>query len=193
VTLKDDEEETPDLVIWHWLDKRLQSMQQVQEQRDKNFSYTKETYKDYPDYYATDNSLQKGRRTTEANPQQKEFLWSSGSLLIDYTSIKGDKLQGALFLPANYEKGKSYPTIVYIYEKFSQWLNRYFTPEATGFGLNRSVYNSRGYAVLMPDIVYSVNDPGMSAVWCVLPALEAAITTGVVDKKKEGIPHLKMK
>lgn len=29
----------PGLVIWHWLDKRLQSMQQVQEKRDKEFSY----------------------------------------------------------------------------------------------------------------------------------------------------------
>jgi len=44
------------------------------------------------------------------------------------------------------------------------------------------VYTSRGYAVLMPDIVYKINDPGMSSVWCVLPALEAAIATGVVTK-----------
>ncbi len=35
----DDSEDKPDLVIWHWKDSRLQSMQQVQENRDKNFSY----------------------------------------------------------------------------------------------------------------------------------------------------------
>ena len=44
----------------------------------------------------------------------------------------------------------------------------------------------------MPDIVYKLNDPGMSAVACVLPALQAAIATGVVDAKKSpdctGIP-----
>jgi dipeptidyl aminopeptidase/acylaminoacyl peptidase len=39
----------------------------------------------------------------------------------------------------------------------------------------------------MPDIVYRVNDPGMSAVWCVLPALEAAIETGVVDPERVGM------
>ncbi len=149
------------------------------------YLYTKETYKDYPDYYATNNSLQKGQEISEANPQQKEFLWSDGSLLIDYTSTKGDKLQGALFLPANYEKGKSYPTIVYIYQKLSQGLNSYSTPSANGF--NKSVYASQGYAVLMPDIVYRINDPGMSSVWCVLPALEAAIATGVVDMNKVAI------
>ena len=39
----------------------------------------------------------------------------------------------------------------------------------------------------MPDISYRVNDPGMSAVWCVLPALKAAIATGVVDPKRVGL------
>ena len=34
----------------------------------------------------------------------------------------------------------------------------------------------------MPDITYKINDPGMSAVGCVLPALDAAIATGVVDR-----------
>ncbi|MBP1769984.1 MAG: peptidase prolyl oligopeptidase active site domain protein, partial [Candidatus Aminicenantes bacterium] len=129
--------------------------------------------------------LRNGKRLTEANPQQKDFLWSSGSVLLDYTSAKGDRLQGALFLPANYEKGKRYPTIVYYYEKMSQQLNRYAAPTANGF--NKSVYTSHGYAVLYPDITYKINDPGMSAVWCVLPALDAAVATGVVDRAKVGL------
>ena len=149
------------------------------------YLYTKQTYKDYPDYYVCGADLADGKKITEANPQQKDFLWSSGSMLLDYESAKGDKLQAALFLPANYEKGKKYPLIVYFYEKLSQNMNRYFIPSARGF--NKSVYNSRGYAVLMPDIVYTVNDPGMSAVWCVLPAVEAAISSGVVDKDNIGI------
>jgi len=149
------------------------------------FIYTRDTYKDYPDYYAADALLRNGKKLTEANPQQKDFLWSSGSVLLDYTSAKGDKLQAALYLPANYEKGKSYPTIVYYYEKMSQGLNRYTQPSANGF--NKSVYTSNGYAVLMPDITYKINDPGMSAVWCVLPALDAAVAAGVVDRSKVGL------
>ena len=35
-----------------------------------------------------------------------------------------------------------------------------------------------------PDIVYKVNDPGMSAVWCMVPAVKAAIATGIVDAKR---------
>lgn len=149
------------------------------------YLYTKATYKDYPDYYVTDANMKNGKKITDANPQQKDFLWSSGSRLIDFESAKGDRLQAALFLPANYEEGKSYPTIVYIYEKVSRGLNRYYAPTASGF--NKSVYTSRGYAVLMPDIVYKINDPGMSSVWCVVPAVEAAIATGVVDRENVGI------
>ncbi len=153
------------------------------------FVYTRDTYKDYPDYYATDATLKNGRRLTEANPQQKDFLWSSGSRLLEYKvdpkSGMDRTLQAALFLPANYEEGKRYPTIVYYYEKMSQQLNRYAQPSANGF--NKSVYTSNGYAVLMPDIVYKVNDPGMSAAWCVLPALEAAVAAGVVDRAKVGL------
>jgi dipeptidyl aminopeptidase/acylaminoacyl peptidase len=149
------------------------------------YVYTRETQQECPDYYAADESLHNAKRLTDANPQQGKYAWSKGSRLVDYTSAKGKKLQAALFLPANYEPHRRYPTIVYIYEKLSQGLNRYATPNAGGF--SPSVYTSNGYAVLMPDIVYQVNDPGMSAVWCVLPALEAAIATGVVDRDRVGL------
>jgi len=153
------------------------------------FIYTRDTYKDFPDFYAAGARLENGRRLTEANPQQKDFLWSDGSVLLDYKMAPAsgmDKpLQAALFLPANYEKGKRYPTIVYYYEKMSQQLNRYAQPSANGF--NKSVYTSNGYAVLMPDIAYKINDPGMSAAWCVLPAIDAAVAAGVVDRSRIGL------
>ncbi len=153
------------------------------------FVYARDTYKDYPDYYVTGPLLKDGKKLTEANPQQKDFLWTSGQMLLDYKmdpkSGMDKPLQAALFLPANYEKGKRYPTIVYYYEKMSQQLNRYAQPSANGF--NKSVYTSNGYAVLFPDITYKINDPGMSAVWCVLPAIDAAVAAGVVDRSKIGL------
>ena len=39
----------------------------------------------------------------------------------------------------------------------------------------------------MPDITYYVNDPGMSAVWALRPAVKAAIDTGVVDAERIGL------
>ena len=149
------------------------------------FVYTRADNDSYPDYYVTDLSFATSERLTDANPQQVELAWSAGTRLLDYESDNGDKLQAALFLPADYEPGRKYPTIVYIYERLSQGLNQYAQPSANGF--NKSVYTSNGYAVLMPDITYKVNDPGMSAVWSVLPALDAAIATGIVDEDAVGL------
>jgi len=148
------------------------------------FFYSRETFDDWG-FYVADSSLQNSQKILGQSPEQEDFLWSSGPMLLDYKSKKGDKLQAALFLPANYEKGKSYPTVVQIYEKRSHYLNRYYPPGFTV--INKSVYTSRGYAVLTPDIVFELNNPAMSAVWCVLPAIEAAVATGVVDKDRLGI------
>lgn len=149
------------------------------------YIYSRQTHKESNNYFVSGPDLKRGKKITVVNTQQKDFLWSSGVRLVNYTSKQGKKLQGALYLPANYQKGKRYPTIVYIYEKLSHRLNRYFTPSARGF--NKSVYNSNGYAVLMPDIINRVDAPGVSSVECVLPAVEAAIETGVVDRQKIGI------
>ena len=142
--------------------------------------FTRQTVKEFPDYWVTTAAFSAPRRLTNANPQQAEYAWSSGARLVDYVTDKGDSLQGALYLPANYEPGKKYPTVVYIYEKRSQFLHAYSVPNETQ-AFNPSVYTSRGYAVFQPDIVYKVNDPGMSAVWAVVPAVKAAIATGIVD------------
>jgi dipeptidyl aminopeptidase/acylaminoacyl peptidase len=89
-------------------------------------------------------------------------------------------------LPANYEPGKKYPLLVTIYEKRSQNKNNFVSPSETR-APDPTLYTNRGYAVLDPDIVYRVNDPGMSAVWAVIPAVKAAIATGVVDAERVGL------
>ncbi len=148
--------------------------------------YTRQTVVQYPDWYAADAGFSNERRLTDANPQQKDVAWSSGSRLVNYVCDHGDSLQGALFLPANYEAGKKYPTLTYIYEKLSQGLNAYPQPNATRYA-NPAVYTSRGYAFFQPDITYKIDDPGRSAVSCVVPAVKAAIATGIVDPAKVGL------
>lgn len=152
----------------------------------ETFVFTRETFRDFPDVWTAEGSFERPNRLTDLNPQQAEYAWSAGAQLVDYTSARGVPLQAAMFLPAGYQEGESYPTVVYIYEKLSQNLHRYSVPNETR-AFNPSVYTSRGYAVLMPDIVYEINDPGMSAVWSVLPAVDAAIETGVVDADNVGL------
>ena len=154
------------------------------------YVYQKMTYKNPADYYVTDATLKPGKKLTEADDQVKAFTWSSGQMLVNYevplhAGKPPVKLQGSLSLPANYEKGKTYPTVVYIYEKLTNGHNSFATPSANGF--NKSVYTSNGYAVLQPDITYRLNDPGVSAVMCITAAVKAAIATGVVDAKHVGL------
>lgn len=151
------------------------------------FVFSKETFTKPTDFYAANAMLENAKQVTENAPDRNKYTWSAGVQLVNYVSDKGDSLQGALFLPAGYEKGKKYPTVVYYYEKMSQSLNSYSNPDFPGGGWQPAMYTSNGYAVFMPDIVYKMDDPGMSAVWCVLPAVKAAIATGVIDENNIGI------
>ncbi|HEY2848872.1 MAG TPA: prolyl oligopeptidase family serine peptidase, partial [Gemmatimonadaceae bacterium] len=150
--------------------------------------YDRQTVVKYPDWYAADgDQLANERRLTDVDPQQKDVAWTPGARLIDYTCENGGgHHQAVLYLPAGYEQGKKYPMLTYIYEKLSQEFNTYTVPNATRYS-NPSVYTNRGYAFLKPDIVYHVNDPGRSAVWCVVPAVKAAIATGIVDASRVGL------
>lgn len=151
------------------------------------YFFMKETFTTPEQIYIADAKLTSPKQVTKNAPDASNYRWSTGTQLVDYVSDKGDSLQGALFLPANYVAGEKYPTVVYYYEKLSQTKNNWSNPSFSGTGWNPAVYTSNGYAVFIPDIVYTLDDPGMSAVWCVLPAVKAAIATGVIDEEKIGI------
>ena len=151
------------------------------------WTFARQTFTRPPDWYAADAGLTNERRLTDLTPQMKDVAWSPGGRLIEYTCENGGgKRQAALYLPAGYQQGKKYPMLTYIYEKLTQGFYAFNAPNATRYA-NPSVYTSRGYAFLMPDIVYHVNDPGRSAVWCVVPAVKAAIATGIVDPARVGL------
>jgi dipeptidyl aminopeptidase/acylaminoacyl peptidase len=152
--------------------------------------YRRETPTEATAVYVTNASLANGRKLFDTAKEAEAFNWSSGAQLITYTNNHPnpklrEQLQASLYLPANYEKGKQYPMVVYIYERLTQGHHQYGRPTANGF--SRQAYTSNGYAVLQPDIKYYVNDPGMSAVWALVPAVQAAIKTGVVDAKRVGL------
>ncbi|MBX2954999.1 MAG: S9 family peptidase [Cyclobacteriaceae bacterium] len=151
------------------------------------YVFSREKFNQPTEFFAADAQLKNENQVSKNAPDVAKYAWSPGVQLVDYVSDKGDTLQGALFLPAGYEKGKKYPTVVYYYEKLSQTLHSYSSPGFSGTGWNPSVYTSNGYAVFIPDIVYKMDDPGMSAVWCVIPGVKAALKTGVIDESKIGI------
>ena len=149
------------------------------------FSFSRSTHSDPTTFHMAGPDLKASKQLTDLSGQQKKFHWSDGVKLIDYKNSQGVKLQGALHLPANYIEGKKYPTIVYMYEKLSQRANRFDSPRTGGF--SAAIYTSNGYAVFNPDIVFEINDPGMSSKDCILAGLDAAIESGVVDPERVGL------
>lgn len=127
------------------------------------------------------------KQIAQANEQQKRFYWGK-SELIHYVGPNDEKLKGALFYPANFQKGKSYPMIVNIYERMSWTLHDYFPPSLENFmGVNRTNFTSDGYFVLLPDITYTLNNPGNSALECVLAAVDETIKKVAIDEDNIGL------
>ena len=171
--------------VLRWEDANIQGLSKAK--KAAVLTFTRENANQPTQVFLTDATLSISKQLTENTPDASKYAWSAGVKLVDYVTTKGDSLQAALFLPAGYVEGKQYPTVVYYYEKLSQTLHNWSNPAYSGTGWNPSVYTSNGYAVLIPDIVYKMDDPGMSAVWAVLPAVDAAIQTGVIDPNKMGL------
>jgi dipeptidyl aminopeptidase/acylaminoacyl peptidase len=147
--------------------------------------YTIETFEEFPDYYVSELNFKNPKKVTDANPQQKDFVWGH-RILVDYTNSKGQKLQATLSLPAGYEAGKKYPMLVYFYEKMSQRHHQYSMPTYDDRP-HMSAYASDGYLVLMPDIVFEIGKPGTSSLDCVASAVKKVIELGYADPEHIGL------
>jgi dipeptidyl aminopeptidase/acylaminoacyl peptidase len=139
----------------------------------------------YPDLYATDSSFSQLQKVTDGGQQMQPFLWGRAEP-IEFKNVDGIQLKATLYKPDNFDPGKKYPLLVYIYERLSQNRHNFVNP-APGHNINFSLYVSNGYLVLTPDIVYTVGNPGQSALKCVLPAVQAVVDQGFVDEKAIGI------
>lgn len=165
------------------LDKRVRNLLKA---KDADiYSYYAESYTDSPDVFVTNNKLSDGRQISNTNPQQENYAWGKTEL-IDYKNADGKQLQGLLHYPANYEKGKKYPMITYIYERRTDSKNNYQGPSDLS-AYNFTHYVQNDYFVFQPDIIYKTNHPGESAVDCVVPAVKKVLKTGMIDKDKVGI------
>lgn len=115
-----------------------------------------------------------------------EYAWASGKVLIDYTNSKGQKLQGTLALPAEYEPGKRYPMLVSFYEIVSNTHHNFSQPDYSS-SPQLSTYNSNGYLTFQPDMVYEVGRPGSSALDNMTAAVKKVIALGYADPKRIGL------
>lgn len=143
--------------------------------------------KDYPDvYYWKDDSAQI-KKISVTNPQQSEYNWASVEL-ISWKAYDGEKLQGLVYKPENYDSTKHYPLLVYFYELYSDNLHNHYTPRPTASIIFPTEYASAGYFVFIPDIRYQPGHPAKSAYNCIMSGTDAVINKyAAIDSTRMGL------
>jgi dienelactone hydrolase len=159
--------------------------QAIKAQHADRVLFTRQTFEEPPDYWVTNTEFAAPRRVTDANPFVGEYAWGSRKL-VEFTNSAGQRLQGVLTLPANYQPGKKYPMLVYVYETLSNTYHTFAMPvfdDRPHF----AEYASDGYLVFEPDIVYQTGKPGTSALDCVTRGVQKVIDMGYADPAHIGL------
>jgi dienelactone hydrolase len=172
---------TPERLVW--LDKSVIRLSKAKDAAV--YEYVSQTFQESPNAFAGGADLKNMKQVTTTNAFQSKYAWGRAEL-VEYTSEAGTKLQGVLRYPAGYEAGKTYPMIVYVYEKLSDGLHRYIAPSEREY-YNVTSFTSAGYFEFEPDIVFRPREPGLSVVECVRPAVAAVVAKGAVDPKRVGM------
>ena len=157
----------------------------LQKARDaEQYLLTQSTYREFPDLW-TGATIAGTSKISNANPQDAEYPRGTVEL-VSWLNGDGIPLRGLLYKPENFDASKQYPMIVYYYEKLTDGLHNYQAPSGRNT-VNPLVYNSLGYVVFMPDIVYTDGQPGPSAAKAIIPGVQSIVAKGFVDPKRIGI------
>ncbi len=149
--------------------------------------WTRESATEFPDVWTSDLSFRKPVKISNANPQQAQFNWLTTELT-EWTSFSGEKLQGILYKPGDFDPSRKYPMVVYFYERNAQNLHRHPVPSPSRSTINRAFYASNGYLVFVPDITYRDGFPGQSAYDAIVSGVYAlAATRPWVDLSRVGL------
>jgi len=125
------------------------------------------------DGYLLEPGKSEPSRVTDLNPQLARFTFQAPRMFRFY-SAHGDPLQGMLYLPPGTDANRQVPVVTYVYEKLSQFKNR-FEPDAQW-------HVAQGYGYLMPDVLVRPGFLSEAYVTSVIPAVNAVramnLTTG---------------
>lgn len=151
------------------------------------FLWTKENVSTFPDIWVSDLKFGHKQKISHANPQQEQYNWANVER-VEWNSFTGEKLNGLLYKPENFNPNRKYPMIIYFYELLSDGLYRHFVPSPSRSTINRTMYASNGYLVFVPDITYTIGYPGQSAYNAIVSGAHNLISTySFVDKDRIGI------
>ncbi|WP_335965396.1 prolyl oligopeptidase family serine peptidase [Galbibacter sp. PAP.153] len=150
-------------------------------------SYVEEKYDRPPRLILCDLDQKRSKVAFQSNPHYKTYR-EGVFKIIHYRNKNGDELSGLLRFPLNYQKDSLYPTVVRVYERQMQYKNRYTNPSfynVTGFNPKNLVAD--GYFVFLPDIQYTIGEPGFSAADCIVSGIKEIMKVQGVNPKKIGL------
>jgi tetratricopeptide (TPR) repeat protein len=151
------------------------------------FLFTRQTFVEFPDLRVSSPGLADAKKITDANPQQKDFLWGH-RVLFDYKNKDGVRLQGIVALPDDYTPGEKRPMLVTFYEKNSQGMHRYTAPSyLSGMGGSPIQAVSNGYLFMLPDVHFRTGNSHSDMLECVEAATRKVIELGYADPKRIGV------
>ena len=125
-------------------------------------------------------------RVTRLNPSLEGVSWGTARLL-DHTGADGEALQGAVLLPAGYQAGVHYPTIVNVGlgTGGSGFVN-HFEWDSLSF-IELHALTTRGYVVIVPSNPRRGPDVADEVTAQVLNALDASVAAGYSDPERAGV------
>lgn len=149
--------------------------------------YTRESYDEYPNVWVSEGiKFNNVRQLTELNTNLHEkYNWGTAEL-IDWKSLDGETIQGALIKPDNYREDKKYPVLIYYYRFFSQRAYE-FSGISNNHRPTLPQWVSDEYVVFLPDIRFDVGLPGFSSTKSLVPGVQKLIEMGVADPDKIGL------
>ncbi|WP_158559225.1 alpha/beta hydrolase family protein [Deminuibacter soli] len=124
-------------------------------------------------------------QVSHINPE-KDYNWYT-TALVKFQLPNGSRSQGILYKPENLDTSKKYPLIFDYYEKRSPELHKYIGPEWSGSRINIPAYVSDGYLVFVPDMQYTVGNPGEGVLNTVTAAVHELSHLSYVDISRLGL------
>jgi dipeptidyl aminopeptidase/acylaminoacyl peptidase len=128
------------------------------------------------DLYLFRSETNASDQLTDLNPWIKNKKLTK-SELIKYRDSDGNELNGILYYPVDYEKGKKYPLVCEIYESFFN----------NGYSYSMNLVANAGYFGFKPSVHLEKGYPGEAWIKGITAGINKLIDKGLVDEDKLGV------
>lgn len=141
-------------------------------------------YNDPGNFVLTSDFI-KFQQISDIHPE-KAYNWLTAEL-VNFKSLTGEKVQGILYKPENFDAKKKYPMLIKYYEQWADRLHTFPKPEYSADLSDIAYFVSHGYLFFTPDIPIVVGKQGESAYHTVVGAAIELSKLNYVDSTKMAI------